>query len=109
MRQVLVLRIHADSTLILTKALWSEVSLEDVVVSILTGHLQWLDVIDTLMTFFVDIDIHLLQSYCIIETLLVDNIFDMILGSCLQTCCGKFHSALTTLMASQRSATASFH
>ena len=73
MRQVLVLRIHTDGALVLTKMTGSQLSLEGVVVALVTCYLQRLYREYLLLAVLVEQNVNLLQTYCIIETLLVDN------------------------------------
>ena len=87
MRQILILRIHTDGTLVLTKLMWSELSLENEVVAIATSKLEWLNREHTLLAILVDEDVNLLKSNSIVETLLVDNILDSVLAASLGTCC----------------------
>ena len=85
MRQVLVLRVHTYSALVLTSLMRSQFSLEDKVVAFTTHHLQWLNRVDTLFTLLVDEDINLLQSNGIIKTLLINDITEGVLMTCLQS------------------------
>ena len=85
MRQVLVLRIHADGTLVLACLLGRMLGLEGVEVALLLNHLQRLDREHVLIAFLVDGNIHLLKSDGIVKTLFVDDITeDIVLASKMQ-------------------------
>ena len=79
MRQVLVLRIHTDSRLVHAEALGIQRCLEGVVITFLASHLQRFYIIDTLFTVLVYIDVDFLQPDSIVQSLLVDDIFQMVL------------------------------
>ena len=85
MRQILVLRVHADSRTILTSLLRLELSLEGVVVTFARDELQRLNAINALLTLLVCEDIHFLESDSIVKTLFVDDIAQTILLSSLQS------------------------
>ena len=109
-RQQGVLRIHTDGALVLSGLLGRMYSLEGVVITLFLHHLQRLDREDMLLAVRVGIDVDLLNGNSIFKTLLVDDVAQ---GVLLPVRCwplaGAVDSAETTLMASQRSATVSFH
>ena len=84
---MLVLRIHTDGRLVLTELTGSQISLEGIVVTIVTCHLQWLYIEHFLFTVLIDADVHLLQSDSIVETLLVDDVLNVVRTTCLATRC----------------------
>ena len=90
--QVLVLRIHADGTPVESGLLGSQLRLEGVVVALTARHLQRFDVVDALLTVLVGVDVHLLQGDDVVESLFVDDIFQMILLSGLTTHDGEIPS-----------------
>ena len=85
-RQILVLRIHAHSTLEVTSLLWSKCCLKDEVVAITANHLQRLNREYALLALLIDMYIYLFEGYSIIESLLVNNITKSVLLSCLDAC-----------------------
>ena len=66
MRQILILRIHTNSTLILASLLRSQLSFENEIITLTSYHLQRLNRIDAFLTIFVNIDINLFKSNSII-------------------------------------------
>ena len=84
---MLVLRIHTDGRLVLTELTGCQISLEGIVVTIVTCHLQWLYIEHFLLTVLIDADVHLLQSDSIVETLLVDDVLNVVSTTCLATRC----------------------
>ena len=86
MRQVLILRIHTNGRLVATSLLRSQCSLEGVVVAFVTNHFQRFNRENALLAVLVDEDVDLLKCYCIVETLLVDNILQRILLRCADAC-----------------------
>ena len=79
MRQVFVLWIHADSTLVESCLLRSKRALEDEVIAIAANQLQRFDREDALLTFLIGEDIYLLQGNSIVQSLFVDNITEGVL------------------------------
>ena len=77
-RQVLVLRVHADGALVLSELAGRELCLEGVVVTLVTGHVERLYIEDLLVAVLIEANIDLLQTNGIIETLLVDDILDVV-------------------------------
>ena len=84
---MLVLWIHTDGRLVLTELTGSQISLEGIVVTIVTRHLQWLYIEHFLLAVLIDADVHLLQSDSIVETLLVDDVLNVVRTTCLATRC----------------------
>ena len=78
MRQVLVLRIHADGALVLAELVGSQGSLEGVVVTVVTGHLQRFNTEDLFVALLVETNVDFLQSDGIVESLFVDDILDVV-------------------------------
>ena len=80
-----MLRIHTDSALKLSGLLWSQCSLKDIVVTLVAHHLQWLDREDTLLALLINMYVHLLECYSILQSLLVNHVADGVLLCSLDT------------------------
>ena len=89
MRQVLVLRIHADGALVLAELVGCQGSLEGIVVTVVTSHLQRFNTEDLFVALLVETNVDFLQSDGIVESLFVDDILDVVLLTSLATCCGE--------------------
>ena len=89
MRQVLVLRIHADGRLVLSELAGRERSFEGEVVAFLLNHLQRLYVVYLLVAVLVEANVDLLQAYSIVQALLVDDVLDSVLPTSLATGSGE--------------------
>ena len=55
----------------------------------MTSHIQLLHVVNFLVTILVEANVNLLQADSIVETLLVDDILDVVGLASLATCCGE--------------------
>ena len=87
MRQVLILRIHADCALVNTSLFWIQLGNEGEVVTLTLNHLKRLDREDMILAIGIGNHINLLQSYSIVKTLFVDDIFYFVLLTAYLTCC----------------------
>jgi hypothetical protein len=75
---MLVLRIHTDGRLVLTKLVGLQYCLEGVVVTLVTNHIQRLYGEYLLIAVLVEAYVNLLQTNGIVKALFVDNILDVI-------------------------------
>ena len=86
MWEVSILWIHTNCTLQVASYVWSNLTLEDIVVAFLTYNLKRTNVEHTLLAILICTDAYKFKTYSIRQALLVDNVTDSVCFTCLSSC-----------------------
>ena len=86
MWQVLILREHTNAATVRTSCIWFNISLEGIEVALMTNHIKRIYVMYLTVTTITYVrQYNKLQAYSIVQTLLVDNVTQLVCNTCLSS------------------------